>query len=106
MAKHKFSKKTGHAIPKNAADEAIKRWADKGHHTKSSFFGSDIIQKLLDEPGSVGIRIHYGLDELGYMQPILTSQTEESIDPETHAKIYLDGGKIMANASSQCPPYC
>jgi hypothetical protein len=93
-----FNKKVGKDIPKDKADKLMKNWNDKGHKTKSNFFGSDLIQKFLNMDGCVGIRIHYGLDEEGNMQPVITPEVEDSGKQRQ--------SQVFGDSSLGCPPYC
>lgn len=114
-----FNKKVGGPISKVDEQKAIDNWtkvASKASiKTKSNFFGSDIIQKLIDLPGAVGIWFVHGLDSEGNMKPIIfasdkdgrrivPSSSEKSVAPSTaDAESDESGGY---NASMTCPPYC
>lgn len=64
---------------------------------KAHFFGNKIIQKILDQPGCVGIRCYYALDEKGVQQMIIVGADANEND--------LYNG-IIAEISSPCPPFC
>ena len=98
-----FNKKVGKQIPKDEADKLIKRWKEKKHKTNSSFFGADIISSLLSKPGATGIRIHYGLDDQGNMQPVLTPEYDETT---LTAQTQDEDPGTYADSSLGCPPYC
>ena len=64
---------------------------------KAHFFGRDIIQRILDQDGCVGIRCYYALDEKGVQQMIMVGADKDEND--------LYNG-IIAEKSFPCPPYC
>ena len=80
-----------------------------GEHT-AHYFGADIIQRLLDEDKSVGIRIYYAIDDKGKKQVLLVGVDENGNDlvpaQGAAAKTTEDGGPIIVNHSHPCPPYC
>lgn len=61
------------------------------------FFGKNIIQKILDQEGCMGIRIYYALDESGKKQLIIVGADAEEND------IY---NGVIAERSYTCPPFC
>jgi hypothetical protein len=64
---------------------------------KAHFFGRNIIQKILDQDGCVGIRCYYALDEKGVQQMIMVGADKDEND--------LFNG-IIAEISKPCPPFC
>ena len=64
---------------------------------KAHFFGRDIIQRILDQDGCVGIRCYYALDEKGVQQMIMVGADKDEND--------LYNG-IIAEVSKPCPTYC
>jgi hypothetical protein len=71
------------------------------------YFGTDIIQKILDEPGCVGIRIYYALDDAGEKKLLLVG-----VDANGENLLPLEGGRtndegdVVADYSWPCPDYC
>ena len=63
---------------------------------KAHFYGRDILQKLLDQEGCMGIRMYYSRDEKGQKQLVLVGADENGNDLES---MVVDNGKI-------CPPDC
>jgi hypothetical protein len=65
--------------------ELASSWT-KNHRDKhpdlahSHFFGKEILQKILDQDGCVGIRIHHAYDESGKKHVILTGATSDGKD--------------------------
>jgi hypothetical protein len=93
-----FNKKVGKHIDKEKADKMMTNWKKFGLKTQSSFFGSDIINELLNsDPNVVGLSINYALDDDGNMQPVLTPVIESG----SNAKATTFG-----DSSLPCPPYC
>lgn len=104
-----FNKQVGKFIDKTKAGKLKHNWKKTGIITESSFIGSDILFKILNTPGAVGIRVVYGLDNENNMQPIIypcdsngsiirASQQASTLQAEDDS----DG----ADASVPCPPYC
>ncbi|WP_242929085.1 hypothetical protein [Pontibacter vulgaris] len=69
---------------------------ESGTLTKAHFYGRDILQKLLDQEGCMGIRIYYARDEKGQKQLVLVGANAEGNDME---EMVVDSSKI-------CPPDC
>ncbi len=64
---------------------------------KAHFFGMNIINEVLAQPGCVGIRCYYALDEKGVQQMIIVGADKDEND--------LYNG-IIAEISYPCPPNC
>lgn len=64
---------------------------------KAHFFGMNIINEVLAQPGCVGIRCYYAMDEKGVQQMIIVGADKDEND--------LYNG-IIAEISLPCPPYC
>jgi len=60
------------------------------------FFGKDILRQLLDQDGSMGIRIYFGQDEDGNKQLVLVGADSDEND-------MLD---LVADTSVPCPNLC
>lgn len=101
-----FNKHVGKFIDKAKADKLKSNWKKTKILTQSSFVGADILAKLLNKPGAEGIRIYYGVDDEGNMQPVITAcdGNGNPIDLGTDEKtsMQFEG----ADASVPCPPYC
>lgn len=65
--------------------------------TRAHFFGSDILQKILQQEGCKGIRMYYALDDDGTEQLILVGVDSSEND--------LTQG-IIADFSTKCPINC
>lgn len=64
---------------------------------KSHFFGSQILQKLLEQEGCVGIRMYHALDDNKKKQLILVGVDENGNDMESG---------LVADRAVVCPPDC
>lgn len=60
------------------------------------FFGKDILQKILDQEGCMGIRIYYGIDEDGTKQLVLVGADSDQNDQTN----------LVADISFICPNAC
>lgn len=107
-----FHKQVGRIIDRTREKKLTENWRKTKIVTQSSFVGADILLKLLQKPGAVGLRIQYGIDDEGNMHPvffacnaagkIIRSVSEKAAsltEPE-------DGDSDGADASLPCPPYC
>lgn len=87
--------------------ETAKQWAanyraQNPGQTKAHFFGRVILQRLLEEPASLGIRLYYGIDDQGAKQLMAVGAIANGDD-------LLPGSgnnNIVADVSVPCPPYC
>lgn len=91
-----------------------KKWASNFRETMTSsdeiqahYFGFEIIKQILEQPGCVGIRMYYALDEKGEKKLLLVgvdAQGENMIPSENG--LTTDGGNIVGDYSLPCPDYC
>lgn len=84
-----------------------KRWAAnyRGQHpgeTLAHFFGRDIINQILAEPGCLGVRLYYGIDDAGAKQLIGVGAIAngDNLFPDS------TNNNILMDSSIPCPPYC
>lgn len=106
-----FNGSEGGPIPLATAKQwtANYRATIKPGETEAHYFGAEIIRRLLDENRSVGIRIHYAIDDNGKKQLLLVGVDSEGNNllpkegPEANA---AEGDPIVVNHSHPCPPYC
>ncbi|OON68756.1 hypothetical protein [Hymenobacter sp. CRA2] len=63
---------------------------------KCGFMGKDIINQLLDQPGAMGLRIYFALNEAQQMTVVLVGATNEGQD-------MLD---LIADRAEPCPSNC
>jgi hypothetical protein len=106
-----FNGTEGGAIPLPVAKEwtANYRATIKQGDTLAHFFGQDIIRKILEEDGCVGIRIYYAINDKGQKQLLLVGAAENGdniLPTENAAASPEDDGPIIADMSKPCPTYC
>lgn len=65
--------------------------------TKAHFFGRDILEKILQQEGCMGIRIYYAQDDEGAKQIVL-------VGADASEKDQTDG--TIAEFSVKCPAVC
>ena len=63
---------------------------------KAHFYGREVLQRLLDQEGCMGIRIYYALDDDGQKQLVLVGADAEGNDMEN----------MVVDFAHVCPPYC
>lgn len=80
---------------------------DPKNDTLAHFFGFAIIQKILAEPGCMGLRIYYGIDDNGKKQLMLVGADAQgdNLLPNATAQILQDENTI-ADFSYPCPSAC
>lgn len=107
-----FNKQVGKPIDKTKEDKLRSNWKKNKILTDSSFVGSDVIIALLNKPGAVGLKIYYGMDDEGNMQPIFFAcdsngdaiKSKTTTETSSSALSAADDGGV--DASVPCPPVC
>lgn len=76
--------------------------------TLAHYFGGDIIRRVLNEQGCVGIRVYYAIDDKGQRQLLIvgTDENGDNLLPAESAEIELEDDPIIVNYSFRCPTYC
>jgi hypothetical protein len=64
---------------------------------KGHFFGKDLLDEILKQPGCMGIRIYYGMEDDGTKNLVLVGADANEEDME-------DG--VILERSVKCPPNC
>jgi hypothetical protein len=91
-----------------------KKWAANYRATLSDadeiqahYFGFEIIKQILSQPGCVGIRMYYAIDDSGEKKLILVGvdSNGENLMPSENGKT-SDEGNILGDYSLPCPDYC
>jgi hypothetical protein len=91
-----------------------KRWADNyrsaltnADDRRAHYFGYEIIKQVLSQSDCIGIRIYYGIDEVGNRQLMLIGVDSNGNDllPLEGARS-TDEGNIIADGSFPCPNTC
>jgi hypothetical protein len=107
----KFTAQIGTDIGFEKGARMIKRHMDANpDDVMAQFMGREIIEKILAQPGTVGIRTFYGLNELGIKQLVFVGvdqnghnilEYNEMIDGELKKR-----KAIVADRATICPPSC
>jgi hypothetical protein len=106
-----FNGSEGAPIPLADAQQYLRNFRKRPNQpvndVHGSFFGRDILQRILATPGCMGIRIYYGLDKDNRMVPIIVGadSAENNILPTSSASLTEDD-PIIGNTSTPCPPIC
>ena len=103
-----FTGKEGGPVNLETLQKAVERYKEKNPKSASShFFGKDCISQLLDQPGSVGIRVLHGVDENGEHQLFLVSVDESQNNLLPGSNKARGGAEfLIVDHSKPCPPYC
>jgi len=102
-----LNKGAGGSITTAQAKKWIQNYKDKNPgDIESYFFGSDIINQILNQGGCVGMRIIYALNDQGVKQLVLVGAKENgnNIWPSSSKDSTPDG--IIAEDGWPCPPGC
>ena len=93
-----FTGNEGSSINPDQAGDWTRRYRDQNPGaTQGHFFGRVILEQLLAEAGSAGIRLYYGLDEKDQRQLLAVAADEQEND-------LLGTDDIVADDSNPCPP--
>lgn len=108
-----FNESAGEPIPLATAKQwtANYRATIKPGETEAHYFGAAIINRVLNEDRSVGLRIYYAIDGQGKKQLLLVGVDAEgnNLLPEDGAAANAttdDGGPIIVDNSLPCPQFC
>jgi hypothetical protein len=95
-----FTGNENHQIDLNEAKKLTKNFRDaqtSSEYIKAEYFSKNEINRLMNQPESVGIRIYYGLDDENIPRLVIVSVNENEND--------LTEGIILENGL-KCPPKC
>jgi len=94
----KFTGREDHSITLKDAKALIEAYRSRHpDEVRAHYFGKEIIANILNQRDCVGIRIHYGVDERGAKQLVVTGVTPDGHD-------LFEG--VLGEKSWPCPPYC
>lgn len=108
-----FDGKEGSPIDLSTAKTMVNNYKAKmkdPNETVAHFFGFEIIQKILMQPGCMGIRIYYGLGDNCEKQLLLVGADKNGNNMLPRANV--TGNALMAeqntvgDVSYPCPSYC
>ena len=92
-----FNGKEGGPITiEQGADLTANYRAKNPNSRKGHFYGRDILQRLLDQEGCMGIRIYYGIDENDEKELVLVGAQENEDDML----------ELVVDLSRPCPNRC
>ena len=103
-----FTGKEGGPVNLETLQKAVDKYKKQNPESISGhFFGKDCINQLLNQPGSIGIRVLHGINENDEPQLFLVSvgENEKSLLPGSSAA-KQDGDFLIMDISKPCPPYC
>lgn len=106
--KYTFNGNEGDKITKETALRWIENYqADHPRKVKAEFFGRDLIQNILNDKRSKGIRVYYAINDKGGHELLLVGADENgnNLWPNGTEKDGDDGG-IVVDGGVPCPPYC
>jgi hypothetical protein len=102
----------GKHIGYEAGAKMIKRHFDENpDDVMAHFIGRDIIDKILAQPGCIGIRTFNGLNEIGIKQVILVGVDKNGnnileVDIINHNGQVFKNQGVIVSSGRICPPYC
>lgn len=101
-----FNGREGSPISLDVAKSWTKNYRDanKGK-TRAIFYGKEKLQALLNEPGAMGIRIYFAVDDEGANKLVLVSATEDGNNILPSLEGNGDGG-VLLDDGRDCPPDC
>lgn len=105
-----FNGTEGKPISLGTAKQWTKNWQGKNPPSeqtpKAIFFGKDNIQALLNEEGSMGIRIYYAQDDNGNNHLVLVAAKENEGNILPDGDELESGGGTIIDDGKKCPPDC
>jgi hypothetical protein len=110
MAKKKsyrFTGKEGTSLPGTHVKKMIQRHLDH-HEVRAHFFGKEILTKILNQSGCMGIRFHHAINDKGEKTLVMVGADAKGVNMwSTNSKAKLKGvGSTAADFAYPCPPYC
>lgn len=113
---NEFNSDVGGPVKKAEAlqwiDKYDKERKDKDKDTKSIFFGRQILEEILAQPGCSGISFFFGMKYSDYAKKdtanlVMVGTREDGTLIWAENAAGKDGeSSIVADSGTQCPPYC
>jgi hypothetical protein len=107
-----FTAAAGKDIGFEKAAKMVKRNIDANpDDVMAEFVGKDLLLKILAQPGVVGIRSFYGLNEMGIKQLLMVGVDGNGTNVTSYSTTN-DSGQIerhkgiVSGMSPKCPPHC
>lgn len=107
-----YSPNAGKDIGYEKAARMIKRSCDANpDDVIAHFIGKNAIEKILSQPGCVGLRSFYALNEVGIKQIVFVGVDDKGRNLLGYKKIENTGNEskvagAIYSAERACPPYC
>ena len=107
-----FSPEVGEDIGYELGAKMIKTYYDQNQDdVLAHFMGRNMIEAILAQPGVVGIRMFYALNDLGIKQLVLVGVDENGNNILNYTTVGENGEMIkkkgiVADKTRMCPPYC
>ena len=106
-----FDETTGGPIPLEEAIQWTKNYRDKHKEPgeiRAHAFGSNIIKEVMGQPGCVGMRIYYALDDKDNKHLLLVGIDKDGNDqiPSNDQTKTSSSGGVVGDRSTNCPPDC
>jgi len=107
-----FSPEVGKDIGYELGAKMIKTYYDQNQDdVLAHFMGRNMIEAILAQPGVVGIRMFYALNDLGIKQLVLVGVDENGNNILNYTTVGENGEMIkkkgiVADKTRMCPPYC
>ena len=94
-----FTGKEPHEIPAEQAKAYVRKWREKAPkgRMRGGFFGREVLEKILAQPGCVGFRIYHATHAKGHDTFVIVGADADGRD--------LWSGSI-AEEAIPCPPSC
>lgn len=94
-----FTGREPHEISADKAKEYIRGWRAKAApgQMRGGFFGREVLDRMLAQPGCVGLRIYHARHERGHDTFVLVGADADGND--------LWKGTV-AEEAAPCPPFC
>jgi hypothetical protein len=107
-----YSPDSGKDIGYEAGAKMVKQYFDQNSdEVVAHFIGRNIIEKILAQPGCIGLRAFHGINELGIRKLFFVGVNNVGANilelSKTNTEGQLEKNKgIVADGNKVCPPYC
>jgi len=106
---YQFTGKEGSFLPESRLKKFIQRHQDH-HEIRAHFFGKNILTDILNQPGCMGIRFYYGIDDQGKKALVLVGTDKKGVNiwsgKTSKGKLTAAVRPLGGDISYPCPPYC
>jgi hypothetical protein len=107
-----YSAQVGEDIGYEKAAKMVKANYDQNpDDAMAHFVGREIIEKVLAQPGVVGIRMFYAINDLGLRQLVIVGTDAKGKNVVEYTTVNNEGEitknkGVIVGAVRTCPPYC